>query len=122
MNILARVTPVKCHKIYNGTGTNGDYIIGSWIFKNVDGTEFTAECFTENHNYLLANPTLQIDVSIDITGKPYKETFYNKLAIKNIIKPEGVQDLPDTLPPVSSGIDPTGGLGGSGVNGSDLPF
>jgi len=120
MNIVARVTPVRCHKIYNGIGANGDYIIGSWIVKGVtDGKEFSVDAFTDNHNYILANPSLQMDMEIEIGGKPYQETFYNKLSIKNIIKPEGVQDLPNTLPPVSNGVEVNGGLGNTN---SDLPF
>jgi len=141
MKVVQRIVLVKNFSNYEGSGQNGPYIIGTWIVKSViDNVEFSVKCFTDIHEYFLANPTLHIDCEIETKGKPWQDKYFNELTVVSIQKPEVPADVPgmpvpssnSMAPPAGAVIYPNANSGGVvhntnplqvGANeGSDLPF
>lgn len=141
MKVVQRIALVKNFSNYEGSGQNGPYIIGTWIVKSViDNVEFSVKCFTDIHEYFLANPTLHIDCEIETKGKPWQDKYFNELTVVSIQKPEVPADVPgmpvpssDSMaPPAGAVIYPNANTGGVVHNtnplqvgageGSDLPF
>lgn len=126
MQIEATVIPIEKLDEYKGVSRDGNpYVIGTWKVKGVlDGKEFAVKAFSDSDERLTASVGMSVDCTIELSGKPWKDKYFNDVSISNVKNKEGVQDVPSSLPESKTPMMEASsyGIKLGGNQETDLPF